>query len=282
MAMLVAHLGLLGIRLLFLQLLIISLITWALRQGLAESARWVAASTLVRTRVKALFSGANFRALLWTTTIYLFGNLVAGTAGPLLTSSVTQYHGSQAVATCLYSLAFVTAMLVTFFVFMRFSDRNYRTRKWLWGIGSIMGIASWAMFIVVPPITLAPILINIIVFAAAAALAGEAFYKVFSQELFPICGTGAGIFFRRRPPAAWLLEFFRADPCGLRFPSARRPVDVVPAHLRSGWIFRNARHFGQIAGTNRNRTRHDVTLQGYSTAAAFYVDHYASSHRIPR
>jgi inositol transporter-like SP family MFS transporter len=80
---------------------------------------------------------------------------------------------------------------------MRFSDRNYRTRKWLWGIGSIMGIASWAMFIVIPPTTIAPIIINIVVFAAAAALAGEAFYKVFSQELFPtmLRGTAQGFSF---------------------------------------------------------------------------------------
>jgi inositol transporter-like SP family MFS transporter len=145
----------------------------------------------------ALFSGANLRALVWTTTIYLFGNLVAGTAGAFTSYFInTQYHGSQAISTGMYSLAFVTAMLVTWFVFMPYSDRDYRTRKSLWAIGSIIGIAAWAMFIVLP-FSLTTILANIVLFAGGAALAGEAFYKVFSQELFPtmLRGTAQGFSF---------------------------------------------------------------------------------------
>ncbi|HKW28775.1 MAG TPA: MFS transporter, partial [Verrucomicrobiae bacterium] len=59
LAVLLAPLGLLGIRIIFLHLLVVALVTWALRRGLAESARWVAATTAARQNVRALFSGAN-------------------------------------------------------------------------------------------------------------------------------------------------------------------------------------------------------------------------------
>src|SRR5215469_9333743 len=51
LAMFLAPLGLLGIRIVFLHLLVVALITWALRRGLAESARWAAVSTTVRSQV---------------------------------------------------------------------------------------------------------------------------------------------------------------------------------------------------------------------------------------
>ncbi|HEY1790173.1 MAG TPA: MFS transporter, partial [Verrucomicrobiae bacterium] len=96
----------------------------------------------------------------------------------------------------MYSSAFVIAMIMTVTVFMRFSDRNFRTRKWLWGVGAVMQIFAYGLFLFAP-FTIPTILINIVMFAAGGALAGEAFYKVFSQELFPtmLRGTAQGITF---------------------------------------------------------------------------------------
>src|SRR5437868_1894495 len=77
-----ASFGLLGIRIVFLHLFAVAIVTWALRQGLAESARWQHAArttSAVRRQVSALFSGANLRALVWTAVIYTFWNLAAGT-----------------------------------------------------------------------------------------------------------------------------------------------------------------------------------------------------------
>jgi inositol transporter-like SP family MFS transporter len=79
LALALAKLELLGIRIVFLHLFVVAIVTWALRRGLAESARWVAAASSDRQSIGALFSGANLRALLWTMTIYLFWNLAAGT-----------------------------------------------------------------------------------------------------------------------------------------------------------------------------------------------------------
>jgi MFS transporter, SP family, inositol transporter len=196
-AMLLAPWGLLGIRIVFLHLFVVALVTWALRRGLAESARWSAVSSSARYQVKALFSGANLKALVWTATIYLFWNLAAGTAGIFNPYFIRTLHAaSQAASVGMYSSAFVIAMIVTVTVFMRFSDRNFKTRKWLWGVGAIMQIFAYGLFLFAP-FTIPTIIVNIVMFAAGGALAGEAFYKVFSQELFPtmLRGTAQGITF---------------------------------------------------------------------------------------
>ncbi|HEY1661597.1 MAG TPA: MFS transporter [Verrucomicrobiae bacterium] len=199
LALLLAPLGLLGIRIIFLHLFVVALVTWALRRGLSESVRWTAAarSTPIPNKVRTLFSGANLRALVWTATIYLFWNLAAGTAGIFNPYFIKTLHaGSQAASVGMYSSAFVIAMIVAVTVFMPLSDRSFRTRKWLWGIGAVMQIFAYGLFLVAP-FTIPTIITNIVMFAAGGVLAGEAFYKVFSQELFPtlLRGTAQGITF---------------------------------------------------------------------------------------
>ena len=204
LAMALAPLGLMGNRILFLHLFVVALVTWALRRGLAESARWKAAAATAREQVSALLSPSNVRAMIWTGTIYLFWNLTAGTNGAfgayfnrvLLGGRDVSATHAQAVGTGLASLSFLCTMLATVFLFMPFSDRSFGARKWLWGIGSILQIASWGMLMFVP-YTVPTVFANTILFGVGAALAGEAFYKVFSQELFPTLqrGTAQGITF---------------------------------------------------------------------------------------
>lgn len=200
LALALSGLGLLGIRIVFLHLFLVAFVTWALRQGLAESARWKEASeslTAVRHKVSSLFAGANLRALVWTAVIYTFWNLAAGTAGAFNSYLITKNGGaSQALSVGMPSVAFVTMMLITVTVFMRFSDRNHATRKRLWLIGSLVQIFAYGLLMVVP-YSIPAILANIVLFAGGAALAGEAFYKVFSQELFPtmLRGTAQGFTF---------------------------------------------------------------------------------------
>lgn len=217
LALALTKLGLLGIRIVFLHLFVVAVVTWALRQGLAESARWKEASqsvTAVKQKIGALFSGANFRALVWTATIYTFWNLAAGTAGAFNSYLITKNVGandpaSQALGVGLPSVAFVTMMIVTVTVFMRFSDRNHATRKRLWLIGSLVQIFAYGLLMVVP-FSIPAIVTNIVLFAGGAALAGEAFYKVFSQELFPtmLRGTAQGFTFAAARLVVGVWSFF--------------------------------------------------------------------------
>jgi len=213
LALALASLGLLGIRIVFLHLFVVAIVTWALRQGLAESARWQAAARTAaeaRHPVRTLFSGANLRALAWTATIYTFWNLAAGTAGAFNSYLITKHNaGSQALGVGLPSAAFLTMMVVTVTVFMRFSDRSHRTRKLLWAIGAVTQIFAYGLLIVVP-FSIPAIVANIVLFAGGGALAGEAFYKVFSQELFPTMprGTAQGLTFGFARVAVGVWSFF--------------------------------------------------------------------------
>ncbi|MCU0252002.1 MAG: MFS transporter, partial [Vicinamibacterales bacterium] len=214
LALALSSLGLLGIRIVFLHLFAVAMVTWAMRRGLSESARWVAAAANARQSVAALFSGAHLRALIWTATIYLFWNLAAGTAGAfnsfLISRNIPADNpNNQALGVGLPSAAFITAMVVAITVFMPYADRSHRTRKWLWGVGAITQISAYGLLIVMP-FSIPVIVANIVLFAGGGALAGEAFYKVFSQELFPtmLRGTAQGITFGAARIAVGVWSFF--------------------------------------------------------------------------
>ena len=195
-----APMGLRGVRIVFLHLVVVALVTWALRRGLSESVRWQEASRSPQAtgrNVRALFSGPHLRALVWTATIYLFWNLTAGTIGQFNPYIIrTLGAGDQGVSVALTSGTFLITLLVTVTVFMRFSDRSHGTRRLLWGIGAVMQVAAFALFLVLP-FSVPVIVVNVLLWGTSAALSGEAFYKVFSQELFPtmLRGTAQGLTF---------------------------------------------------------------------------------------
>lgn len=210
LALVLAPLGLLGIRIVFLHLFVVALVTWALRRGLAESARWTAAASSVKQGVSVLFTGPHLKALLWTGAIYLFWNLAAGTAGAFNSYLIIKHNANdQELAVGLPSAAFITAMLVAITVFMPFSDRSHQTRKRLWAVGAVLQILAYGLLMVLP-FSVPVIVANIVFFAAGGALAGEAFYKVFSQELFPtmLRSTAQGITFGVARLAVGLWSFF--------------------------------------------------------------------------
>ncbi|MCC5024760.1 MAG: MFS transporter [Candidatus Synoicihabitans palmerolidicus] len=187
LAVVLAPLGWLGIRIIFLHLFVVAVVTWAMRRGLTESVRWKAASQAAGSagnKIMLLFSGANLRAMIWTATIYLFWNLAAGTAGIFNPYFIKKLNaGSQAASVGLASAGFIIAMVVTVTVFMRFSDRSFRARKTLWGIGAVMQIVAYSLFLFLP-FTIPTIIMNILLFSAGGALAGEGFYKRYSARSF--------------------------------------------------------------------------------------------------
>lgn len=200
LALILSPFGLVGIRIVFAHLCLVALVTWALRQGLPESARWKTASRepgAAAHRLRALFSGANLRALWWTGTIYIFWNIAAGTGGAFTPYIIKTLHaGSQAASVALSCAGFVIGIIATVFWYMRFVDRSHGMRRMMWGIGAVMQVVAYAAYLVFP-FTVPVIILNIVLFAVGAALAGEAVYKTFSQELFPtmLRGTAQGFTF---------------------------------------------------------------------------------------
>ncbi|HVV24108.1 MAG TPA: MFS transporter [Pseudonocardiaceae bacterium] len=197
MALALSSLDLLGIRIVFGMLFVVALVTWALRRGLAESARWQSASRApVKQKLRALFAGPNLVALAWTATIYLFWNIAAGTNGIFTPYIIKTLHaGGQAASVALSCAGFVIGILATL-PFMRLVDKGHLTRRRMWGAGAVMQVLAFVAYLVFP-FTIPVIIANIVLFGVGAAFAGEAVYKIFSQELFPtmLRGTAQGVTF---------------------------------------------------------------------------------------
>src|ERR671917_346649 len=99
LALVLAPYGLLGIRIVFVHLFVVAMVTWWLRQGLTESATWTAAAgaagsssgsdeqaseprdPLAAGNLRNLFSGYTLKAMVFTAVVYMFWNLAAGTYG---------------------------------------------------------------------------------------------------------------------------------------------------------------------------------------------------------
>ena len=199
---------LLGNRIVFAHLFVVAIVTWALRRGMVESAIWTAASgagevessrdpeaqpeeapvpadPLAASRLGNLLLGPTMAAMVFTATVYLFWNLAAGTFG-VFTPYILRTLGtqSQAASVALSCAGFVITLVVVVLFFMPFSDRSDRARRIMWGVGAVLNVAAVAQLLIFPFNTVTAIAL-VSLFGIGAALAGEPFYKTWSQELFP-------------------------------------------------------------------------------------------------
>ncbi|GAA2416468.1 MFS transporter [Streptomyces glaucosporus] len=208
-----SDLGLLGIRIVFLSLFAAAVLTYLLRRGMVESATWQAAArsgAAARARVRDLFSGPHLQAMLLTGGIYLFWNLAAGTNGAFTPYMVkTLGAGGQATGVLLSCASFALVIVGSVAFYMRLADRSHRHRQVMWAAGSVMQVAAYGVFLFAD-FTVPVIVLNVVLFGVGQALAGEAVYKTYSQELFPtlLRGTAQGITFGTSRVVLGVWSFF--------------------------------------------------------------------------
>lgn len=198
-------LGMLGIRLLFLHLFLAALITWWMRHGIGESARWQREVAEVESRrehpprwidgIKPLLSRRGVTTLLFLTGMYGIWNLFAGTNG-FYTPYLLQAFGGQgeAASVALQCLYFLLVAVFTGLVFMPFNDRV--NRKWLFGASALIQMVG-VLLLAVLPLSFPVALGYILAIGIGGGFGAQHFFQLWSGELFPtrLRSTAQGLMF---------------------------------------------------------------------------------------
>ncbi|CAM4200064.1 MFS transporter [Lederbergia lenta] len=194
LAVLLAPLGLLGSRIIFLHLLIIAFITWYIRRGIGESKMWeeqkeqekkeLAQGKIQVSVLKELFKlRPNRQSLFLLIGIYLFWNLTSGAMGYFMPYIYENVGGiSTLQANLLQAFLWMFTVIATYFIFMKLGDKY--SRRMMFGIGAVMGVVAW-IILTFMPMTWPTLIAFVILWGSAAGIGAQAFYALWTSELFP-------------------------------------------------------------------------------------------------
>lgn len=205
-------LGILGARLVFAHLFVLAIITWFLRRGMVESVRWqkaVETATSVQSTAagsvkqnpsavygfRALFTKTHFGAIVFLVSMYGIWNLQAGTSGFFLPYILETVGGnSQSTSVLLQCLGFLFGVLGNALIFMPLSDRV--NRRVLFGISALLQVVGMSLLAIFP-LTTVVALLHVFLGGFASGFGQQAFFQLWSSELFPtmIRGTAQGFAF---------------------------------------------------------------------------------------
>ncbi|EAE9265004.1 MFS transporter [Listeria monocytogenes] len=191
LGIIVSPLGLLGNRLLFLSLLLVAFIAWQLQRKLEESKDWEAEQVKMKESgnrlehpFKTAFSSmVNVKSVLFLVGVYLFWNLVAGAMGffmPFVYETVGGLSNTQ--ANLLQAVLWILTAASTYFGFAKFGDRV--SHRGLFFVGALMAVASWVVLTFVG-MSWVGLWTFVILWGISAGIGAQAFYALWSTELFP-------------------------------------------------------------------------------------------------
>lgn len=193
LAFALADLGVLGIRIVFAHLLVVSLVLFALRRRLAESHRWERAIETAPHR--SLRTRRYVAPLLLIGGMYGIWNLKAGTSGfffPYILQTVGDQTQAHAVA--LQSFGFILGAIGTVVIFMRIVDHTAPRTLFAAGLGfQLLGM----LVIAICPLTTGFALVYVICSGLGGGFGPQAFFQLWSAEAFPttIRSTALGLMF---------------------------------------------------------------------------------------
>lgn len=191
LGIIVSPLGLLGNRLLFLSLLIVAFVAWQLQRKLEESKDWEEEQVKLKESgnrlehpFKTAFSSmVNVKSVLFLVGVYLFWNLVAGAMGffmPFVYETVGGLSNTQ--ANLLQAVLWILTAASTYFGFAKFGDRV--SHRGLFFVGALMAVASWVVLTFVG-MSWVGLWTFVILWGISAGIGAQAFYALWSTELFP-------------------------------------------------------------------------------------------------
>ncbi|MGK0605977.1 MFS transporter [Enterococcus gilvus] len=202
LGVILAPLGLLGNRLLFVSLVLVAIVAWSLQRQLEESKDWEeenarqAVATEKAHPYKELFSNVvNKRSIVFLVGVYLFWNLVAGAMGffmPFVYETVGGLTNSQ--ANMLQAVMWIFTSLGSYFGFAKLGDKVDHRKFYF--VGAIMAAASWVVLTFVGMSWLG-LWVFVILWGISAGIGAQAFYALWASELFPtkFRGGAQGVMF---------------------------------------------------------------------------------------
>ncbi|MGX6995499.1 MFS transporter [Pediococcus acidilactici] len=211
-----APIGLLGNRLLFVFLTIVAFIAWRLQSKLEESQVFEEQkqaekdSGITSHPYKDLFSNmVNIKSLLFLVGVYMFWNLVAGAMGffmPYVYETVGGLTNMQ--ANLLQAVLWILTALGTYVGFAKFGDRaNHRI---FYFVGAAMAAASWIV-LTYAGMNWTSLWLFVILWGVSAGIGAQAWYALWATELFPTryrAGSQGVMFFVVRGSAGiWSIIF---------------------------------------------------------------------------
>jgi MFS transporter, SP family, inositol transporter len=185
-------------RILFAQLFVVALLTWALRQRIVESAVWARAQEQAAGAASAfseLFQRRHVRALAFLILMYGVWNLVAGTYGFFFPYILDAVGSTTPRATyALQAIWFASTALSVGFIYMPLIDHVSRRKLLLWS--SILQVLAFIPFIFVHA-TFVVALFNVLLFGVGAGIGQQSLFQLWSGELFPtlLRSTAQGFMF---------------------------------------------------------------------------------------
>lgn len=199
---LTSRLNVLGARILFVILAILSLMTWWLQRQLPESDQWLAQKKYEQKTGKKnhpyreLFGQwTNIKTILFLLGVYLFWNLVSGAMGFFMPYVYVQAGGlTNTQANMLQVGLWLCTALGTYYGFSHFGDLI--NQRLLFAIGGIGEIIAWGV-LTYGGMNWACLIAFIILWGLSAGLGAQAWYSLWSSELFPTKyrGSSQGVTF---------------------------------------------------------------------------------------
>ncbi|GIP08925.1 MULTISPECIES: MFS transporter [Paenibacillus] len=188
LSVLLGGMGLLGNRIVFAHLLVISLITLILRLRLPESEAWKSRQVhqkqgmIERKTYRHLFQRKFLRSILFLMGVYLVWNLAAGVMGFFMPYIYQKVGGVSATAANLLQMGYFTFTgLAVALIFMVFADKH---RRKVYAFSALLAVAGWSLLLL--PVDGIPILVLFIILMGINNGSGQqANYQLWSSELFP-------------------------------------------------------------------------------------------------
>ncbi len=206
-------------RIIFGSLFIVAFVAWLLQRRLDESKDWEEAKKAQgKEKQPSVFSSfgklftnkVNIKTMLFLAGIYLTWNFVASVMGFFQPHIYETAGGlSNGQANMLSAIQWLIIVAVTYFGFAMLVDKV--NQRWLYFFGTGIGIVAWLILIFVGIKDHFALWIFTIMWGIQGGISVQAFYALWSSELFPAkyraAAQGVMFFIVRGASAIWGLAF---------------------------------------------------------------------------